>query len=420
MIQRRLRLSRFWVWGLALMLSGAVLAQDAPTHRWSVSDPKPRLANRFTLSLAVCDSRRFAWAPVALPPHPGFISRFETEIAIEQHADGQPCVGTRWSWTLLPIRSGDLVLETVRLQASRFGQPIDYAITGPGITVSAPPDWLPAIVANRRPARFDWVPTEPQRPGSASETVGTKDFVQQTLRVQSSLSRDALEKWLAIMLEDQAAWRSLPPFIAPAPGGLGDDFLVTFFAQATPPEIPALHLQMTILDPETLALETRHLMRPAEAVPQVGSASGTRLLTLWSQVYDWGQRSLPWLSLLTLLFVFLFTQMQKEGWRLQRLWLDYRVKTIKTYPALWALLRKSRWPSASAPQTTPRAWAQGVCSGIENSVDRSALWSAVTALEEGLFSDRPTRDLRLVGKALVEVLQRWRPPLVDRDTSTRR
>lgn len=400
----------FWVnlWGVSLMLASVAMAQEAPTHRWSISDPTPRLGNRLLLSLAVCDARRFAWAPVLLPRQPGLLSRFEAEIAIEKHDDGQPCVGTRWSWTVLPVQSGDLILETVRLQASRFGQPIDYAIPGPRISVSAPPAWLPGIVANRRPAVFHWMPEAPQRQASRSEATHGQGFVQQTLRLQSSLSRDALEKWIALMLEDQPAWGSLPPLITPAPSGLGDDFFVTFFAHVTPPEIPALRLQMTMLNPQTRAIERLSLERPAEAVPQTRPTTVARLVMLWSHLYHWGQQQLLWLSGLALLFVFLFTRFQKDGWRLQRLWLKYRLKSAKTYATVWKTLRTNPWLTASAPQTTPRAWARGVNMGIDDPAHRSALWAAVTALERGLFSESPSQDIETMKTAFIQVLKEWR------------
>jgi hypothetical protein len=75
----------------------------------------------------------------------------------------------------------------------------------------------------------------------------------------------------------------------------------------------------------------------------------------------------------------------------------------------------SKWP-----QTTPHAWAHGVSMGIDDPAHRSALWAAVTALESGLFSERPTRDLSTVRETFVQILTAWRPPLVHRDAPPHR
>ena len=391
---------------VSIGMSLSLYAADFPYY-WVTSEPVLRATNRATLSLQICDARRFAWEPVVLPSHPDLLAKLVSERAIETAQKGVTCSGTEWTWQIMPTRGGVIRLDRVVMRSNQFGRTVDIPLEGPALRVEGAPEWLPPWVASDPPQRFSWV-----------ESTSEEDLpiVQQSVVIRSSLSRQRIEEWLSLVLEDQPAWSALAPLIEPMPGGLGDEFKITLYAARRAPEVPLLWLQLKAFNPKSQRIETFVLERPPTPVlGEVHGVVGPGWIDRWAALYRMGLSLVPAVAAAALVLIAAIALLQTHGWRLRRRWLLFRLGRAQTPQQLWVILRSGPWPLSGAKQRTPLKWSQAASRCLGEASARKALEAAMTELNRCLYRQHSAQEpasLRDLRRLLIQTLKHpgWKHP----------
>lgn len=191
--------------------------------RTGIDPAAPRVRQASLLVLEILDNGSMQWSAVTAPDAPGMHLR---TLAPSQHTeviDGMNTTVHRYAWAALPLRDGPLRVNFPRINATKFGSRLRYAVPPLQFNADPIPAWVPIHV-----------PVGPPQIESAAlpESIETQRPFNWQLRLTGAgLSEQGITKVIGVALHSNNTLFFYPPAVqledTPRASGPQQTFLVT-------------------------------------------------------------------------------------------------------------------------------------------------------------------------------------------------